>query len=132
MNRPSLLLRGLWHALGVAMIAVIALLTLSPSDSPLLVFSLWDKAMHFFGHAALSAWYALGVGRERVPTLLLAVVVFGVILELAQHCVPGRASELWDVVANSLGAIAGAALGLTPWRHGLAWVDRALVQRAGR
>lgn len=114
------------------MIAVITLLTLSPSDSPLLVFSLWDKLLHFGGYAGLGAWYAFGVARTKLPQLWLALVAMGVVLELVQGQVPGRVTEAWDAVANGLGATAGAALGLTPWRHGLDWLDRMIGQRGGR
>ena len=76
-----------------------------------------DKILHFTAYAALAAAAGLWFSREsrlrrprRAFLLCVAVAsVYGVIDEFHQHFVPGRTSDLWDWVADTLGGAAGAA-----------------------
>ncbi len=88
--------------------------TLSPitaiSEPP---FPYFDKVMHFGG------WFVLGwIGGLLTTTfsgratVWLAASVFGFMTELGQIAVPLRSFELWDMVADSIGAAVGAALTL--------------------
>ncbi|MEM6985075.1 MAG: VanZ family protein [Pseudomonadota bacterium] len=129
MTRRVHSLQLVWHAVGPAMAAVIILLTLSAADSPLLVFSWWDKAMHFAGYAALGAWYVMVLAPTRYRQLWLLLVAMGIVLEGLQVFVPSRMTEGLDVLANVLGASAGVALGFTPWRHLLGHIERAILGR---
>ena len=106
-----------WHAVGAAMVLFITVMSLSPSSSPILVFSVWDKLLHFIGYAGVGAWYVMVVSQSHHIRLWIALVCLGIALELLQGFVPGRATEGLDAVANTLGATAGTALGLTPWRN---------------
>ncbi len=119
----------LWHAVGAAMLLAITVLSLSPSDAPYLVFLWWDKLMHFVGYAIIAAWYAALVPRAHLLWVLIGLIALGVGIEFGQGFVAGRSREALDALANTLGAISGVALGLTPWRHLLRLVESILTTR---
>jgi len=97
-----------------------------------------DKWLHAAGYAALTAatWYGLvdagdGHGRRRrtgvtVAVALAVAVTLGVVVELAQTAVPGRAFDPLDLAANAVGATVAAVLCATlarrvrfrPWGEG--------------
>lgn len=132
MSPTGKLLTRFCHVIGLIMILVITVLTLSPANSPLVAISLWDKFMHFAGYSALAAWYVLLVPKAHYLKLLTALVALGVSLELAQSVVPGRHTDGLDALANALGAAAGVALGWTPWRHTLPYINRMLFGQSSR
>lgn len=76
-----------------------------------------DKIVHgtfYFGFVLV--WFRVGVDKMplRIPFLrylFLVAVVFGVLIELAQkYLTTTRHADIWDVVANSTGAVLGIAL----------------------
>ena len=76
----------------------------------------FDKFLHFIAFAALSVACGLWFSREswlglpwRNFIICLAVAsVYGALDEFHQYFVPGRASSVWDWVADILGGAAGA------------------------
>jgi len=78
----------------------------------------WDKLQHFTAFAILAVTIGLWVTPafwKRRPALSLSLIaligsVYGIIDELHQHFVPGRYSSFWDWLADTLGAILGAAV----------------------
>jgi VanZ family protein len=96
--------------------AVIWVLSSSPLPITLDDFPLKDKAAHFLEYAvlgllnayALSRTFAgLATGRALAYAALLTAT-FGWIDEMHQAFVPGRNADTLDVLADALGAIAGA------------------------
>lgn len=71
-----------------------------------------DKLLHVAGYAVLAV-AVLAALRVRSLTAVLAAVVlvtaFGGVVELLQGPVPGRSVSLWDLVADGVGALLGAA-----------------------
>lgn len=72
-----------------------------------------DKIIHF----VLFAVCAILVSRAwhttfSVTTILIFLLVFGVLTETAQYFIPGRSMSPGDMIADSLGTLAGMAL----WR----------------
>ncbi|BAW01454.1 VanZ family protein [Thermus thermophilus] len=66
----------------------------------------WDKLAHFLAYALLGALWRRGLGRF-LPAFLLAAF-YGVVDEWHQSLVPGREAFGLDLVADFLGAYAGA------------------------
>lgn len=68
-----------------------------------------DKIAHFGAYSVLG----IALGHARVatgislPVAAVAGIVYGLVDELHQSTVPGRAAEVGDWVADSLGVIAG-------------------------
>lgn len=78
-----------------------------------------DKIVHFIfycGMVALGTLFlrektnAFDVGKHTIWALVFAIS-YGVLMEVLQHIMPfERAAEIWDVLANTLGAIFGVLL----------------------
>jgi VanZ family protein len=81
----------------------------------------FDKVQHMFAFAVLAVcavlWFPLKQLRSRpVLTALIAALVacaYGASDEIHQHFVPGRNCNVWDWIADTIGAIAGS--GLAVW-----------------
>jgi len=76
----------------------------------------WDKLQHLLAYGALSFAIGLWISpafwkRRSLFTLLLTTLIgsaYGAIDEIHQYFVPGRHSNVWDWVANTLGSFLGA------------------------
>src|SRR5690606_15800676 len=80
------------------------------------------KVAHGLPYLLLSAFAALApAGR---PALALLAVLYGISDEIHQSFVPGRFPDLWDLVADSAGALLGAWLA--------PWLAQRLAGRGGR
>uniref|UniRef100_A0A7C5ZZU9 VanZ-like domain-containing protein n=1 Tax=Thermus tengchongensis TaxID=1214928 RepID=A0A7C5ZZU9_9DEIN len=66
----------------------------------------WDKGAHFLAYLLLGFLLRLGLGRF-LPAFLLAAL-YGALDEWHQSFVPGREAFGWDLLADALGAWAGA------------------------
>lgn len=121
-RRPRLWL-GLW-IFGLALCVALSLLPPmelgAPRDS--------DKLGHLLAYFTLSAW-AVMIFRSRRAQFLAALGLFvlGLSMELAQaQLTTTRLGDLRDALANTLGILAGMALGLTPAATLLQRLDRRL------
>ncbi len=65
-----------------------------------------DKIVHLAGYAVLMFWWAQLVV-ERHWRLALAVMLFGVGIELLQGLTPNRQPDVLDALANSGGVLIG-------------------------
>jgi len=76
-----------------------------------------DKLMHFTAYAFLAAAIGLWFSREswsrkHLRNFIVCAAIasgYGVLDELHQYFVPGRTCDIWDWVADTLGAAAGSA-----------------------
>ena len=94
-----------WRVLGWLGIALTLVVSLMP---PALDSSSGhaDKIVHLTGYAVLTFWWAQLVIRQRWK-LAIAVVLFGVAIELLQGLTPARQPDLLDALANSGGVLLG-------------------------
>ncbi len=113
----------LWGGLGVLMCLQVFAAALSRIDflGPV---TLWDKAQHAIAFFVLTVWFSALVSRRRVGWLVLAMLAFGGLIELAQMSVTYRHAELADFIADAVGVIAGAAVGLAGARHWARWLEQ--------
>jgi VanZ family protein len=118
--------RRLWQVLFCALTATVLYLALSPSP-PAQVDLGWDKLNHATAFAALtiSGCFAFPGSRKVVLLVLLGVVALGGLIEILQAYVPGRDSDWFDLVADSVGMLFGAFIALP-----LLWLTRAHAPRA--
>jgi VanZ family protein len=106
-RRAKLACAGLWCAawLGVAAALLLPVGVSTPGRS--------DLVAHFLMFGAM-AFVAVGFSRRpgQLACLALATIALGTALEFAQDLVPYRTFDPIDLVANSMGALAGYAAAL--------------------
>ena len=78
-----------------------------------------DKVGHAAAYAVLGGLLRLATGRAWLAVLLSTL--FGISDEIHQYFVPGRMADVFDVVADAVGALIGAL--------GVAFLSRALDRR---
>lgn len=78
-----------------------------------------DKLYHFAAYAIMGLLWARALGRSRVKGIYGSRIIvvawalsflFGVFVEVCQAYTPPREGDLYDVVANGFGALAGAVM----------------------
>lgn len=102
----------LWTPVAIYMAAIFAVSSLSHPPSPP---QISDKVQHFAGYSglglvtlrAVAGGQAAGVTAGAAATAWAIASAYGVSDEVHQRFVPGRASDLADVLADALGAAAG-------------------------
>lgn len=99
----------LWRlALGGAALGL-TVLALLPAERlpPLSVFNWWDKAQHALAFAVLAV--LAGLGWPRVPAWrwCLALVAYGMLIELAQAATGWRHGDVADALADAVGVLVG-------------------------
>jgi VanZ family protein len=118
----------LWLGLWWCAIALVAVGSLLPAIVLPAVPAGGDKVQHLLGYGLLAA-IAVQVFATRRALLgaALALVVLGVLLELAQGLLTStRAMDPLDALANTLGIAIGMATALLPVRDWLLRAERAL------
>lgn len=115
--------RGLWRLLLAVLLVAITWLALVPAP-PRTLTTGWDKSNHALAFASLAfaAVWALWQQPRHWPRLVLALVAYGIAIEIAQSFLPPREADWHDVVADSV----GIALGLL-----VAWPIASRAARRG-
>ncbi len=113
---PALLLalterRTAWRVLLLLLLIVVTWLALTP-EPPRDADLGWDKANHLaaFGSLAFSSVWALWQRPRQWLWLVLALLAYGIGIEIAQSFLPPREADWHDVVADSLGIALGLLL----------------------
>ncbi|RKY42869.1 MAG: hypothetical protein DRP85_01530 [Candidatus Makaraimicrobium thalassicum] len=105
--------------------SVILVFSLLPYNRHLpLTVGYFDKVAHFFEYAVLALLMSRGMRgagsfffAKNFSFALILGGGYGIVMELAQHFVPGRAADIYDAAANIAGVICGVVLGeLILWR----------------
>lgn len=106
------------------MLAAVAYVSLMPAPGV----GVSDKLAHLLTYFLLTGWFAL-LARSRIALgwTLVALIAYGMVIELLQGQTDYRFAEWGDVIANSVGCLAGGALYFTPLRRLLRFVDATLV-----
>jgi uncharacterized membrane protein len=113
-----------WFVLAYMMVLVLGILSLIPGPD----IGGSDKIAHFVSYAALSAWFSLIVQqRKTLWRILIGLISYGLLLELLQSLTSYRFGDLADVIANSLGVIAGLVFYFSPLRRILRKFDHWLL-----
>ncbi|MCF8211548.1 MAG: VanZ family protein [Rhodoferax sp.] len=100
-----------WQVALAVLIAAVCYLALSPNP-PQSADLGWDKLNHLAAFSALAFAGTLGfpVGALKRTLVLVGVLAVGILIEVVQAFVPGRASEWGDLLADSVGIVVGAVL----------------------
>lgn len=125
---PGLRYPRLWIAVGLTVAAAIAVTSLVPSkDLPEIKVS--DKIEHLVAYVALGFCFASVVVRRDWFWLVLALLGFGALIEVAQGLMSfGRSADVWDLVADAAGIAIGLLLALTPLGGWARWLEARLLR----
>lgn len=110
-------LRRLWVFGLIAYLGVIALASLLPPPELPMDPGRYDKLWHAAGYA-LAALLCVPLWRSARALLLagLALLGYGLLLELLQAQTAARSGDWLDALANGSGVAIGLLAALTPWR----------------
>jgi len=70
-----------------------------------------DKLMHFAGYTVAGLSLCTAAPNWRLMSKWLFLLGYSSLIEIIQHWVPVREFSMGDILANSLGALAGVGLG---------------------
>jgi VanZ family protein len=117
----------LWQAIGVLMVVVVCAASLAPTLPPPPGLH-GDKLEHFVAYGSLAYWWGmLYPGRTQRWLACLLFVLMGIALEFAQGATGYRNFDVFDMAANTVGALLGRAAVETPFGRLLGALDRRLA-----
>ena len=105
---------------GSALIAVMVLALLPTEMLTAPVFDWWDKAQHALAFSVLTLLGFAALPGRMLP-VVTGLVLYGVLIELAQLAVGWRFAEWQDVLADSVGV-------LLVWSANTAWTRRTMSE----
>ena len=110
--------RRAWRWALATLFMAVSYLALTP-DPPPYIDTGWDKANHLlaFGALAFAARFALPPARWQGTLIVLALLGYGVLIEVLQSFVPGRQAEFADVLADGVGIGVGVLVAWTTERN---------------
>lgn len=121
-----------WRAIGILILALIVIGSLTPVPSTNIKIQAYDKVAHVLMYLLLMAWFSqVYTNNNRILVAGLCFAV-GLGLELLQGMVPYRTFDLHDVIANTAGIIVGWLLMVSPLQYSLLLVDRWFVRQFSR
>lgn len=107
-----------WLGLGLLIMVLVLVATLTPNARPMALSFLSDKASHFLAFMLLMLWFC-GVFRlPLTPLVALGLLAFGVLIEVLQSQLPYRSAEVADALYDVGGIAAGwllAVVGARRW-----------------
>jgi VanZ family protein len=117
----------LWQAIGVLMVVVVCVASLLPSMPPPPGLH-GDKVEHLIAYGSLTYWWGM-LYPERAQRWLacLLFILMGIALEFAQQATGYRFLDVFDMAANTLGALLGRMAVETPFGRLLGALDRRLA-----
>ena len=117
----------LWQAIGVLMVVVVCVASLSPTMPPPPGLH-GDKVEHLIAYGSLTYWWGM-LYPERAQRWLacLLFILMGIALEFAQQATGYRFLDVFDMAANTVGALLGRMAVETPFGRLLGALDRRLA-----
>lgn len=124
--RSPLKLAVVWYVIGVTMLLVVAVISLVPSPD----IGVSDKLSHLVTYFLLAGWFSLLAAKPiRLVRILIALIAYGMLIELLQGMTAYRYPEWGDVLANGIGVLVGILLYFTPLPRLLRIIDARLARR---
>ncbi len=97
----------IWIKISALIVGVsIAILSLMPPSSGVQL-SVNDKVGHFIAYAVWMINVGLFVKQNHYWKIFVALIAFSGLMEFFQGMVPGREVSMYDILANTIGALIG-------------------------
>jgi len=121
----------LWLFIGCSYLAYIVYGSLTPNPVDVQIDG-FDKVMHFSAYALLMIWFAM-IFHKTIYRNAYAIgfIMLGVGLEFAQQAGGVRYFEFSDMLANSLGVLAGYFVTRGCGKYHLFRIEQHLINKAG-
>jgi VanZ family protein len=117
----------LWQAIGVLMVLVVCVASLAPNLPPPPGVH-GDKVEHLIAYGSLTYWWGMLYPRRGQRWLAcLLFILMGIALEFAQRATGYRVLDVFDMAANTVGALLGRMAVETPFGRLLGVLDKRLV-----
>jgi len=100
-------LKLFWRIAFAGAVLGFTVLALLPSDRLPSIFNWWDKAQHALAFAVLAVLACLGWPQVSAWRWCLALLAYGVLIELAQAATGWRHGSVADALADAVGVVAG-------------------------
>jgi VanZ family protein len=84
-----------------------------------------DKLMHFAGYVIAGFSISFAFPRGPLWQRALFLIIFSIGIEIGQHFLPPRTFDVFDIVANSAGVIAGLACVIFLYKR-IQWFNQLL------
>ncbi len=125
---PELKFLRFWQGIGWLLVLFVIFVTLMPKPPqlPFPDFLSWDKVAHTLVYACLMSWFLQAFASPIIWSTFL--LLLGVILEFLQNWFGYRSLEFGDMIANSIGLLAGWLITMTALGGMLASLDHRLAQ----
>jgi len=104
-----------WRAVLAALLVACSWLAFDPNPPPSADTG-WDKLNHALAFCALAIAARLSFPHATPRGLSLALLGYGVFIELVQARIPGRSADALDLLGDAVGIIAGLLLAQA-WRR---------------
>jgi VanZ family protein len=117
----------MWAALGWLLVAGVAVASLLPGPVVADLVSLNDKFEHAVSYFVLMTWFGGLYPRALHPRVAIALLAFGVALDLLQGLTETRSLEALDILADVVGLALGLALSMTVLEGWCQRVERRLL-----
>jgi VanZ family protein len=107
----SLAATSFWRVLLILIAGAVGYLALIPAP-PVFIDTGWDKANHMlaFGSMAFTAFLSCSSSKTMRIVMMGLLFAYGGLIEILQMSVPNRAAEWGDLLADTVGIAAGAAV----------------------
>ena len=109
-RRNQFKMQQLWAWAFATCVLAVLVLALMPSP-PQAITTGWDKSNHMLAFGVMT-WLGCKALPQRVLIVLLGLMAFGVLIEVAQSHTPNRSAEWLDLLADGVGVFLGWAV----WR----------------
>ncbi len=117
----------MWQAIGILMVLLVCVASLAPAMPPPPGLH-GDKIEHFIAYGSLTYWWGM-LYPERAQRWLacLLFILMGIALEFAQGATGYRTFDVFDMAANTVGALLGRMAVETPFGRLLGVLDKRLA-----
>lgn len=123
--RSPLTLAVAWYVIGATLLLGVAVVSLVPGPD----IGVSDKLSHLVTYFLLAGWFSLlATNRITLGWTVIALIAYGMLIELLQGMTAYRYPEWGDVLANGVGVLIGILLYFSPLPRLLRFIDARLAR----